>query len=149
MYLGGVTAGTSCHFKGEENMANLSSASGVCRIIAASEKECDKLLNIIDRTESWEYGTWYSKPDKKEVLSDGKHQLEVSFNGSGRWAYANNVEDTFRCLKHCLTEEEWQFLTVKDFVIQYEFVDYEGGTEALVEEQLTIVHRVGQDPIDW
>lgn len=130
-------------------MANISTASGTCFIIASTEKECDKILSLIDRTSGWEYNTWYDKKvARKSVLSDGRTQLEVTFEGFGRWAYANNISHMFRWLKEKLSEEEWQFLKNTKFEILYGYTDFEPGVRFLMYETIRLTHPTKLEP-DW
>lgn len=129
-------------------MANISSASGTCHIIAESLEDCEKLYHILQKsgTSNWKYETWYEEIDDTDTLPDGRHCLNIPFTGAGRWAYLTNIEATFRWLKPVMTEEEWKFVTDTAFSLQYEYIDYEGGCAFLLRDFVTLTHHVGEKP---
>lgn len=130
-------------------MANISTASGTCYIVASTEKECDKILSLIDRISDWQYSTWYDrKSAKKSILSDGRHQVEVSFKGFGCWEYANNISHMFIWLKEKLLKEERSFLKNTEFEIVYEYTDFEPGLRFLEYKEIRLTHPKELD-LDW
>lgn len=143
-------------------MANLSTAFGDAYITAPTKEDCNKILQIIDRTLG--EGDYFTELNiKKSIRKDGEFftdfdekqifyeeldegvRASCSFNGCGRWDYRNNVERSPYWIKnsHSVKEEDIKYLESLSWSSFYEFTDYEPGCMILGRFYCGIEHESG------
>lgn len=130
-------------------MANLSDATGkISLTLRGSREDMTKAWGIIRRF--WDdgvYGASYADIEADGVQMHGKDAYaESGFSGSGRWSFANNIESFGRWIdtSTSITEDEKDFLRNTNFIIDYDFADYEPGCGVFYSARMQNVHEKGQ-----
>ena len=124
-------------------MANTSSAAGNVKVVTNREEAMKAIIKTFERCANTWYNTVFSSYEYEFRM--GEYSLIASFNGNGRWVYENNISSHFRwCIgEKWLTPEEVEVLENEDFIIEYDFTDYEPGCKVFYEALCDLIHKKG------
>lgn len=131
-------------------MANISTAFGRVEISAPTARDIIEIIDIINANLGVvDYYTFISKDyNLLDRDDDGNCVATCSFSGSGRWAFACNIEYTGNWLNSELKRrgkaEDAEYLEGFTWGLMYDFTDYEPGCEVFGQGKAGIVHKAGQ-----
>lgn len=126
-------------------MANISDAYGMVTIFAKRTEDCKLILKLFSKNlELGEYCTIFETDSTRLASTEEGAILECDFIASGRWCYANNIERSCYWIKPGLNKKELEALESLDWIMLYDYVDYEPGFELLGQFTCNITHKAGE-----
>jgi hypothetical protein len=129
-------------------MANMSTAYGTVYAYAKTKENAERVLNVIHRKlGDSEYCTYINDCADKTLCAEEDGSIwraASSFFGAGRWAYQCNVEELSEWLGDSMNE-----LKSIDFLLMFEFDDYEPGFQVLYRATMTADHKAGDSKIEF
>lgn len=135
-------------------MANISFAKGLLTF-EGSKIVQEALVDVLVATErDVEYNVYFDEQKAREDLKK-MDKLEISFSGSGRWSYHNNIEHLYQWITEDIRkgrikgdkeriEDAWHFLETQDWMLIFDFDDCEPGLDVLYSEEVAIRHKKGE-----
>jgi len=118
-------------------MANMSSAYGEIEVRGIDKKEVVKFWEIFEKTQERAYYGEFLNDEPSEECTQ-------SFMGCGRWTLNNNLDNFGRWAKQDLVHNdniaELQWLEEREFVLHFDYDEYECGFEILQHESCDVVH---------
>ena len=140
-------------------MANISSAFGTCYLRAKSKQDILDFIKLQQVSEEFviEYKTnLYPDNNPEEQITEedeGFYELAMSIDGSGRWTFNYNMEGFFnfpfnREFKDEKLTQLQEQLKQKEFIAQFNIIDYEGGQGFLSEGEYVTTWKDGKSNFD-
>lgn len=140
-------------------MANISSAFGTCCLRAKSKQDILDFIRLQKASEKFviEYQTKLYPNDESSgeitEIEDGFYEFEIRIDGTGRWDFNYNMEGFFnfpfsRKFKNKKLTKLQEKLKEKEFIAQFDIVDYEGGQGFLAEGEYVTTWKNGQSNFD-
>lgn len=140
-------------------MANISSAFGTCYLRAKSKQDILGFIRLQKASEKFtiEYRTsLYPKLNAEDFIKeieDDFYELEMRIVGSGAWDFNKNIgwffdapfSREFEDKELTKLQEE---LKEKEFIAQFDIVDYEGGQGFLAEGEYVTTYKNGKSNFD-
>ncbi|TCD53859.1 hypothetical protein EJ419_06295 [Alloscardovia theropitheci] len=130
-------------------MANLSDANGTMTVISHNPSTAFMFVNEYRKQAGdWFYNTIISDTIEAATTRDGATVITVSFTGTGRWAYSENIAWTF----NILTDKEYRdkidpmilaVLEQAPISVTYDYADFEPGCEILYTQKVTVTYDNG------
>ena len=140
-------------------MANISSAFGTCYLRAKSKQDILDFIRLQKASEKFtiEYETNLYPNDESSgkitEIEDGFYEFKIRIDGTGRWDFNYNMEEFFnfpftRKFKNKKLTKLQEKLKEKEFIAQFDIVDYETSQGFLAEGEYVTTYKNGESNFD-
>ena len=140
-------------------MANISFAFGTCYLRAKSKQDILDFIKLQKASEEFviEYETnlCLNGNAEEQITKENEefYELELDLDGSGRWTFNYNMEGFFNFVFNRKFEIEklsqlQEQLKQKEFIAQFDIIDYEGGQGFLSEGEYVTTWKDGKSNFD-
>lgn len=140
-------------------MANISSAFGTCYLRAKSKQDILDFIRLQKASEKFtiEYQTKLYPNDELSgeitEIEDNFYEFKIRIDGTGRWDFNYNMEGFFnfpfsRKFKNKKLTKLQEKLKEKEFIAQFDIIDYESGQDFLAEGEYVTTYKNGKSNFD-
>ena len=140
-------------------MTNISSAFGACYLRAKSKQDILDFIRLQKASEKFtiEYETNLYPNDESSgkitEIEDGFYEFKIRIDGTGRWDFNYNMEEFFnfpftRKFKNKKLTKLQEKLKEKEFIAQFDIIDYEASQGFLAEGEYVTTYKNGESNFD-